>query len=110
MDIRNFATLSVLASISFFTGFAGAQDRIEDVVVTAEKREASLQDTAIAINAVSGDDLRALQLAGLGRGEAELAEHLEQRLDLPHSKTQMIQRSFFGHDSLPRDRSLDVMW
>ncbi len=62
MDIRNFATLTVLASAGFFTTLGLAQDRIEDVVVTAEKREASLQDTAIAITAVSGDSLRALQL------------------------------------------------
>ena len=42
--------------------FASAEDRFEDIVVTAEKRESNLQDTAIAITAFTGDSLRELQL------------------------------------------------
>ena len=37
---------------------ASAQGVLEEVIVTAEKREASLQDTPLAVSAFSNDDLR----------------------------------------------------
>ncbi len=59
VSIRKFATIAVI----FAFAFAGvAHGQIEDIVVTAEKREANLQDTSIAIAAFSGDSLRDLQL------------------------------------------------
>ncbi len=62
MDIRNLATLFIMFALAL-TGFqASAQGRIDDIVVTAQKRETNLQDTAIAITAVTGDTLRELQL------------------------------------------------
>ena len=47
-------------AISALTAAVGAHSAgvLEEVVVTAEKREASLQDTPVAISAFSNDDLR----------------------------------------------------
>ncbi len=59
MCIRKFTTIAAASALAF-SGLA--QSQIEDIVVTAEKREANLQDTAIAIAAFSGDSLRDLQL------------------------------------------------
>jgi iron complex outermembrane receptor protein len=41
---------------------SGQEGLLEEIVVTAEKREASLQDTAIAVSAYQGDFLRDLQI------------------------------------------------
>ena len=47
-----------------------AQERlIEEVVVTAQRREQSLQDTAVAVTAVSGDDLAANGIIDINRLE-----------------------------------------
>lgn len=44
------------------TGKAGAQSIIDEVIVTAQKREQSLQDVGIAINAFSGERIKALNV------------------------------------------------
>lgn len=54
--IRRTATLT-FAGLFWLTGTAQAQ--IEEVVVTAQKREQSLQDVSAAVTAFSGEDLRA---------------------------------------------------
>ena len=42
------------------TGGAQAQGALEEIVVTAQKRDQSLQDVSVAVTAVSGDELKAL--------------------------------------------------
>ena len=51
--------LPLLASSLSVAISAHAQGVLEEVIVTAEKREASLQNTPIAISAFSNEDLRA---------------------------------------------------
>jgi outer membrane receptor protein involved in Fe transport len=46
------------------SGIAHAQGTVEEIVVTAEKREASVQDVPIAVSAFSQDSLEALQIDG----------------------------------------------
>ena len=41
-------------------GGAQAQGALEEIVVTAQKRDQSLQDVSVAVTAVSGDELKAL--------------------------------------------------
>jgi iron complex outermembrane receptor protein len=43
-------------------GSAGAQERLEEIIVTAQKREQNLQDIGISITALSGDEIRNLGL------------------------------------------------
>ena len=51
-------SLAVSAAIAgFAAGYAGAQE-IEEIVVTASKRAEPAQDVPIALQAVTGDDLR----------------------------------------------------
>ena len=52
-------SMPVLATSLSLAVTAHAQGVLEEVIVTAEKREASLQDTPIAISAFTNDDLRA---------------------------------------------------
>ena len=47
----------VLVSGTSWVQFASAQGFLEEVIVTAEKRETTLQDTAIAVSAFSQDEL-----------------------------------------------------
>lgn len=50
--------LVVMLSTLFVTSFASAAERtIEEVIVTAERREASIQDTSISITAFTGEML-----------------------------------------------------
>jgi iron complex outermembrane recepter protein len=63
---RGAAAAGAVAAALFATGIAGAQSAapagdgaLEEIVITAEKREATLQDTPISIAAFSGDDLAA---------------------------------------------------
>ena len=68
---------NVLASfITLFATGAGAQDQvnesatahsgIDEIIVTANKREASLQDTAMSISAMTGDTIDKRGLVGMG--------------------------------------------
>ena len=58
---KNKLSLAVSAAIAgFSTGLAGAQE-IEEILVTATKRAEPAQDVPIALQAVSGDSLRALR-------------------------------------------------
>ena len=41
---------------------ASAQERLEEIIVTAQKREQNLQDIGISITALSGDEIRNLGL------------------------------------------------
>ena len=42
-----------------------AQDAIEEIIVTATKRESSVQDLAVAVTAISGDEIKELQLVNV---------------------------------------------
>ena len=53
-----FATLTVLASA--VAGAQGEGRQLEEIVVTAQKREQSLNDVGIAVTAFTGDDVRRL--------------------------------------------------
>jgi iron complex outermembrane receptor protein len=44
---------------------AMAQDAIEEIIVTATKRESSVQDLAVAVTAISGDMIKDLQLVNI---------------------------------------------
>jgi len=48
--------LLMLASL-FLAGNASAQTTLDEIVVTAEKREATVQDTAVAVSVITGDAL-----------------------------------------------------
>jgi len=67
---RNVAIQSALATSLLscaLTGVAAAQTaQLEEVVVTAQKRAENLQDTPIAISAVSGETLERLNIDDLG--------------------------------------------
>ncbi|WP_446830806.1 TonB-dependent receptor [Candidatus Foliamicus sp.] len=55
-------TTSPIALIAalFAVNAAQAQGALEEIVVTAQKRDQSLQDVSVAVTAVSGDELKAL--------------------------------------------------
>lgn len=42
-----------------------AQDAIEEIIVTATKRESSVQDLSVAVTAISGDSIKELQLVNV---------------------------------------------
>ena len=44
---------------------AVAQNAIEEIIVTATKRESSVQDLAVAVTAISGDSIKELQLTNV---------------------------------------------
>lgn len=50
-------------------GGAQAQGALEEIVVTAQKRDQSLQDVSVAVTAVSGDELKALGITDAFRLE-----------------------------------------
>ncbi len=55
--------LALFCAAVFATGTATAQTNVlEEITVTAQKREQSLQDTAVSVTAFSGDALRQLNL------------------------------------------------
>ena len=51
-------SLSVAAAISALSCSVVAQSLLEEVVVTAQKRDQGLQDVGIAVSAFTGDQLR----------------------------------------------------
>ncbi|HEY0962252.1 MAG TPA: TonB-dependent receptor [Pseudomonadales bacterium] len=59
--------LLVTAPLVTAIGVASAQAQVEEILVTAQKREQSLQDVPISVSAVTGD---ALQAQNLGEMEA----------------------------------------
>jgi iron complex outermembrane receptor protein len=69
--LRTTAGVIAILSISFSGNFVVAQSTLlEEVIVTAQKREQSIQDVGIAITAFSGEQLRELNLVNnteLGR-------------------------------------------
>lgn len=59
------AALTVLGA----AGGAQAQGALEEIVVTAQKRDQSLQDVSVAVTAVSGDEIKALGITDAFRLE-----------------------------------------
>ena len=57
---KNFSLCVVSALIFFVTQSAVAQNVLEEIVVTAQKREQNIQDVGIAITALTGDQMRTL--------------------------------------------------
>ncbi len=55
----------VATSIGYIPMVALGQDALEEVVVTARKREESLQETPVAVSAFTGDNLEALGLTNI---------------------------------------------
>ena len=55
-------TAIAVAAFAAFAAAGGAQAQaaLEEIVVTAQKRDQSLQDVSVAVTAVSGDELKAL--------------------------------------------------
>ena len=65
---RTAISFAVLAAFGAATG-AHAQGALEEIVVTAQKRDQSLQDVSVAVTAVSGDELKALGITDAFRLE-----------------------------------------
>ncbi len=60
MNLRRLvsAVLASLAVLPTLAAAADSRDMLEEIVVTAEKRESTVQDTAISMSAMSGDALQ----------------------------------------------------
>ena len=56
---RQLAMAVAVASSTLLSATSVAQSMLEEVVVTAQKREQGLQDVGIAVSAFTGDQLRA---------------------------------------------------
>lgn len=69
MQLRK-TTLAVAVVSAVMSGQSQAQAVLEEVIVTAQKRAESLQDTAIAITALSGDMFDDLNITSAGDYEA----------------------------------------
>ncbi len=54
------ASAIALSSVAFSVGTSAAVFDLEEVVVTAQKREQSAQDIGLAVTAFSGDQLKQL--------------------------------------------------
>lgn len=82
--VRNFVSRVLLGTsvAAMLTGVAVAQGALDEVVVTAQKREQSVQDIPITINAISGD---AIARAGVTdvNGIVDLVPGLNSRADGP---------------------------
>jgi len=72
MKIKNSASTPVVARTAVATAVAialtapaMAQDAVEEIIVTATKRESSVQDLAVAVTAISGDMIKELQLVNI---------------------------------------------
>ena len=55
--------ISLILALAAFSATAGATEILEEVVVTAQKREQNLQDVGIAVTAFSGETLKDLGLS-----------------------------------------------
>ena len=66
--IRAAMPLAVLVAFGA-AGGAQAQSALEEIVVTAQKRDQSLQDVSVAVTAVSGDEIKALGITDAFRLE-----------------------------------------
>ena len=53
-------SIGVFSVVFLLAGMVNAQVILEEVVVTAQKREQNLQDVGIAVTAFSGEQLRTL--------------------------------------------------
>ena len=62
MIMRRPLVSAVTAASLMLCGVAHAQSMLEEVVVTAQKREQNLQDVGIAVTAFNGDQLRAFNV------------------------------------------------
>ena len=63
LSIKRIFNGSVLVGMALlFSQFGWAQEVLEEVKVTAQKREQSLQDVGITVNALTGDDLSELRI------------------------------------------------
>ena len=62
MQRTSFAMKHALAGVGLLVAQAGMAAEIEEIVVTAEKREATLQETPIAVTAVTRDDIETRNL------------------------------------------------
>ena len=60
---RTFLTVSLIILFSIAGSLSAAV--LEEIIVTAEKREASIQDTAISITVYNGEDLESLEIREL---------------------------------------------
>lgn len=54
------------ATVAFAQAGAGDGGALEEIIVTAERREANLQDIPVAMTSYSGDELEALQATDIG--------------------------------------------
>ena len=65
--LRGASAMFTVLALAPAPGFAQstAPEALEEVVVTAEKRETNLQDTPVAVTAVTGETLRALGVSTL---------------------------------------------
>src|SRR5262245_51102565 len=66
-DRVRWAVAAVLGGASLYAGTASAQAQLEEIIVTAEFREANVQDTPIAITAVNAAMLES-------RGQTNIVE------------------------------------
>ncbi len=57
---RSITLISIVAAAVFLTGMNVGAQVMEEVVVTAQKREQNVQDVGIAVTALSGDQITAL--------------------------------------------------
>ena len=57
---RSITLISIVAAAVFLTGMNAGAQVMEEIVVTAQKREQNVQDFGIAVTALSGDQLNAL--------------------------------------------------
>src|SRR5882757_5692884 len=55
-----YGSVLMLGALSWAGAVTAAEDTLEEIVVTAQKRSENLQDVPIAISAVTGDKLAAL--------------------------------------------------
>ena len=63
--LSNLSIAIAATSMGYLPGLAQAQTALEEVVVTARKREESLQETPVAVTAFSGDNLEELGMTNI---------------------------------------------